>query len=548
MKKWIAGLVCLCALALQAPIGLAAEDFPAPALTRVKCNLRSGPSTNHTIQAVIGAGAMITLQGKEGAWYLVAYQSKTGYIREDLVTNDQLSGASSSTGSSSSNSAGASGITRTLQYGSKGSDVSLLQQRLVDLGYGPLSVTGNYSTNTVAAVKRFQRVSGLSSDGISGPKTLSRLFGSAANEATSGSSGSTNTNTSGSTGSSASGSYPTLRSGSTGSQVRLVQQRLRDLGYFSNSVTGTYGSITVAAVKAFQRATGLVADGIAGVQTQRMLFEGSPVSAGNSGSSGTSATPAPSSSSTGSSGSSSGGIDNSADYPMLKKGASGTAVTRLQEALIALEYMSGSASGYYDDATYDAVKAFQTNNATGVDGVAGPATQRILYERNPRPASAGPVPRETLAPGVGQMSGPSTSQVELAHWFNDVKLNYRNGQVFTAYDPASGLGWNLKIYAMGRHCDSEPVTQQDTDIMFAAFGNRTTWDPKPVFCKMPDGRWILATTHNTPHLTGSIKDNGFDGHLCVHFFRDMDEVTKNDPNYGVSNQNVLRAYWETIKH
>ena len=41
--------------------------------------------------------------------------------------------------------------------------------------------------------------------------------------------------------------------------------------------------------------------------------------------------------------------------------------------------------------------------------------------------------------------------------------------------------------------------------------------------------------HNNPHLFGSIKDNGFGGHLCVHFKRDLEETRKADPNYGMQN-------------
>jgi hypothetical protein len=49
-----------------------------------------------------------------------------------------------------------------------------------------------------------------------------------------------------------------------------------------------------------------------------------------------------------------------------------------------------------------------------------------------------------------------------------------------------------------------------------------------------------------PHMSGSIKDNGFNGHLCVHFLRDMSEAKKNDPNYGVANQETIRALWKSI--
>lgn len=53
----------------------------------------------------------------------------------------------------------------------------------------------------------------------------------------------------------------------------------------------------------------------------------------------------------------------------------------------------------------------------------------------------------------------------------------------------------------------------------------------------------MCTSHNRPHESNTIMNNGFDGHLCVHFLRDMAEAQQNDPSYGVENQNVLRDGW-----
>lgn len=55
--------------------------------------------------------------------------------------------------------------------------------------------------------------------------------------------------------------------GSQGSEVRNIQTRLRNWGYYSGSVDGIYGQKTVAAVKSFQRKNGLTPDGIAGAAT-----------------------------------------------------------------------------------------------------------------------------------------------------------------------------------------------------------------------------------------------------------------------------------------
>ena len=61
----------------------------------------------------------------------------------------------------------------------------------------------------------------------------------------------------------------TLKQGTTGYNVRTIQTELRNRGYFPKNVssTGYCGSITKAAVMRFQRANGLMVDGIAGPRT-----------------------------------------------------------------------------------------------------------------------------------------------------------------------------------------------------------------------------------------------------------------------------------------
>lgn len=64
---------------------------------------------------------------------------------------------------------------RTLYWGSRGSDVSTLQQRLRSWGYYDGPVTGYFGPETSSAVKFFQRRNGLRADGVVGPSTWSAL-------------------------------------------------------------------------------------------------------------------------------------------------------------------------------------------------------------------------------------------------------------------------------------------------------------------------------------------------------------------------------------
>ena len=73
--------------------------------------------------------------------------------------------------------------------------------------------------------------------------------------------------------------YPTLRKGSTGPSVKTLQQALKDLGYLADAADGNFGANTQAAVIQFQAVNGLSADGLAGHQTQTLLFSGNALPA-----------------------------------------------------------------------------------------------------------------------------------------------------------------------------------------------------------------------------------------------------------------------------
>ena len=78
-----------------------------------------------------------------------------------------------------------------------------------------------------------------------------------------------------------------LRQGSTGGEVKEVQRRLKQWGYYSGAVDGVYGSGTNKAVIAFQKKNGLTADGIVGKATYKALGMNESYNAlnGNGGSS-----------------------------------------------------------------------------------------------------------------------------------------------------------------------------------------------------------------------------------------------------------------------
>ena len=470
-----------------------------------------GKGTEQAVKAYQQANGL-TADGKAGVKTLA-----------QLYSGSSVSGSTSGTASSEIYTAK---NPNTLQSGDSGSKVTQLQNALKLLGFYTGGVDGKFGSGTKKAVMQFQRVNGLTVDGLAGTQTQKLLYSQVDSGVSGGSS------SSGSSSSGSSGFTRTLRKGYTGADVIAVQQKLKELGFYSGSIDGVYGTGSIAAVKKFQQQNGLTADGLVGSRTYTALMSASTGSSSNSGSDNSS---------------SSSDSTSGQDYAegTLSYGSSGTEVKKMQQALKALGY-NVSADGSYGALTQMAVTQFQKRNGLTADGVAGSATLKLLYSGNAKEADPSADDNMSIDDSTGKANGPSVSSVKLLHWFNEVKPSLKNGNKLIVFDPATNLQWTLKVYSLGRHCDSEPLTETDTKIMYKAFGNKNDWTPKPVYVQLPSGVWTLASTHNVPHLSGSISDNGFDGHLCVHFLRDMDECQKNDPNYGVQNQNAIRKKWKEM--
>ena len=254
-----------------------------------------------------------------------------------------------------------------LRNGDESSQVRSMQNRLIELGYLVGKATARYDNNTEAGVIAFQRRNTSYADGVAGPETLKALYSSSASKTSS---------PSGIIGIS-------LREGSKEkAAVRLMQQKLKNLGFYRGSVDGSFGSGTTDAVKSFQRANGLTADGVAGGGTLNRLFASSAKSASVTAVPRPTASPRPTLRPTQSP------IPPNiyvlvtpapyGYYPTLRRGMYGNPVQEMQEALRNQGYYYGATDGYYGEGTENAVKSFQRTNGLDVDGVAGPATLRTL--------------------------------------------------------------------------------------------------------------------------------------------------------------------------
>lgn len=267
---------------------------------------------------------------------------------------------------------------RELEYGHEGDDVAELQQRLADLHYYTGNISGRYREGTRAAIREFQEDFGLDVTGKADAQTQAILFSTL---------------------------YRPLQYGSSGEDVKRLQTRLTELGYYTGKISGNFLEGTRAAIEAFQSKIGEVSTGIADVDIQALLYSSDAIS--KHATVEVTPTPAPD-------------LDNESFLVIddeksvtptpapvvafsknLARGSTGKAVTQVQERLTELGYYDGPVSGNFMVHTFRAVKAFQEQNGLKVDGIIGEDTWNILFnttdiimpDDTPRPtATPTPVP------------------------------------------------------------------------------------------------------------------------------------------------------------
>lgn len=142
----------------------------------------------------------------------------------------------------------------TLARGSYGDQVQKLQEALTKFHYFSDECDGSYGDATEAAVYRFQLANGLAETGIADGLVQLRLYeGEPAD-------------------------YEVFleescaQPGDSGTDVRRLQLRLKNLGFFSGKCTGRYGDGTQQAVKDFQALNGMEVSGNADRDTCRRLY------------------------------------------------------------------------------------------------------------------------------------------------------------------------------------------------------------------------------------------------------------------------------------
>ena len=225
--------------------------------------------------------------------------------------------------------------------------------------------------------------------------------------------------------------YTLLKEGASGLEVRKLQGRLAELGYYAGGVDGIYGSTTTSAVKAFQRANGLSGDGQAGTQTQTKLYSAnakyatSPVTTANPDQTRT-----------------------------LSVGMTGNDVYALQERLIELNYLSGVADGVFGTETQNALIAFQNRNGLTADGTAGASTlKKLSGSCKAATATAAPSSNGTLHEGD---SGEDVYNLQ-ARLF---ELGYYNGRIDGRYSSETTAA--VKAFQKANGLSADGIAGQGT--------------------------------------------------------------------------------------
>ena len=246
-----------------------------------------------------------------------------------------------------------------MKQGSKGTTVKQLQQNLIGLGYLDGTADGSYGSKTRKAVEAFQADFGLKADGTAGeatqtaiynavvrlqvelknagyaPGTADGHFGSKTRAALEKFQRDEELEVTGemnkATWSAMDRSSMGIRGGAaarTAEQIKRMQQALIGLGYLNDKADGVYGSKTREAVRQYQKAYGLTADGSAGSKTMTSLKN---------------------------------------------------TVTALQSDLARKGYYTGKIDSSFGSGTQAAVKAYQKKNGLNQTGIAGASTMKKLY-------------------------------------------------------------------------------------------------------------------------------------------------------------------------
>lgn len=256
------------------------ETFPFVGYTSDAVPMLQDASQGAQQTATIPALSSVSVTGEDGDYYIAVYEGRIGYVPKNALSSTLPEKSAVPTPRVADEKAAAN--YPALSKGDSGNSVTALQQALIELGFLRGKADGKYGPATETAVSSFQKKNGLPVNGRADSVTQQTMFEKSV------------LNSRGKR-QSVKIVAPTLEENAKlklkdrGLPVEKLQKALKDLGYYTGKVDGSFGKGTKNAVIAFQKANKLRADGIAGSQTLALLYGGNAAKKGE--------TPAPQSTS-----------------------------------------------------------------------------------------------------------------------------------------------------------------------------------------------------------------------------------------------------------
>ena len=229
-----------------------------------------------------------------------------------------------------------------------------------------------------------------------------------------------------------------------------------------------------------------------------------------------------------------------ASYSTLKLGSSGTAVKNLVTELKNQGYYSGTITSRYTTAVEAAVKAFQKAKGLSVDGIAGAATQHMLFG--------------TVPVGAGDTSNLTMTiyPAEKIDWYTGgINELWARGSNYKVYDVRTGIVWWAHRWAGGLHVDAEPLTAADTARLCRCYGVSTSQEikDKNLYQRRPllvtiGTRTFACSLYGVPHNYpegDTISTNDFKGQVCIHF---TNSKTHDSRKVDSGHEAAIQYAWE----
>ncbi len=200
----------------------------------------------------------------------------------------------------------------------------------------------------------------------------------------------------------------------------------------------------------------------------------------------------------------------------LQYGDTGEAVAKVQTRLKELGFFTGNVGGNYLDLTRAAVSAFQAAAGLTTSGVCDEKTLNAMFADNaPKKETPKEEPADSGSTG-GSAATPATGTAKAMDWWTSgIQSIFSRGTTATVTDVATGIAWREKRTGGTNHADVQPVTAADTAAMKKAVGS-WSWTRRAIFVTI-NGVNYAASMNCMPHGSGSITNNNFNGHHCIHF-------------------------------